>query len=641
MPLEAPTLDDRTFEDLVRELRLRIPRYTPEWTDHNESDPGITLIQLFAWLAETLLYRMNQVPERHYIKFLELLGLELEPARPALAHLTFQPAPGVRPAAVRRGTPVQSQPQGGGLPLVFETEEGLDPVPLALRDVQAYDGHAFTLLTGANDAAGIPYHPLGPTAQVGSALYLGFAGTGDEPTGEGLFPSQVRLRFFRPLAAGADVERARHDPPAVRLVWEAQSAPADSAWRPLKVFRDETLGLTQEGYVVLEGPRGIPRTAAGRLGEGEERYWIRCRLAEGHYEAGREPVVDFVRVNVVPALQLETVQDEVLGSSDGTPGQVFDLERRPVVTSSLELVLELADGEPELWERVDDFLASGPRDHHYTLLPTTGRLSFGDGRRGRIPPFGSTVVARHYRVGGGAEGNVGAHTVTSLLLEIQGVAGVTNERPAVGGRDEESVEEKKEKAPQVLRHRNRAVTVEDFAALAREVGGVADAAALPLHHPDYPEVDLPGAVTVILVPDSDERPPHPTAALLQAARQHLDRFRLVTTELYVRGPVFLPVSVHLEVAADPFAAFDAVAEDVRRALARFLDPRNQKLGADLYPTRLFELVLGVADVRQVTRLEVRSDGRTYLTEPVPVPRDGLVHGQDFDVRVVPLEERLG
>ena len=89
MPLEAqtPRLDERTAEQIFLELRERIPVYAPEWTDYNESDPGITLLQLFAWLSESMLYQMNRVPERMYLKFLHLLQLELRPAQPATAHL--------------------------------------------------------------------------------------------------------------------------------------------------------------------------------------------------------------------------------------------------------------------------------------------------------------------------------------------------------------------------------------------------------------------------------------------------------------------------------------------------------------------------------------------------------------------------
>src|SRR5258708_19420339 len=89
MPLETPKLDDRRFQDIVDEAKSRIPRYCPEWTDHNVSDPGVALIELFAWMTDLLLYRVNQVPDKLYVKFLELIGVRLEPPRAARAPVTF------------------------------------------------------------------------------------------------------------------------------------------------------------------------------------------------------------------------------------------------------------------------------------------------------------------------------------------------------------------------------------------------------------------------------------------------------------------------------------------------------------------------------------------------------------------------
>jgi predicted phage baseplate assembly protein len=87
--LPKSDLDDRTFNDLVEECLLRIPRYCPEWTNHNPGDPGITLIELFAWLTDQMLMRFNQVPRRNYVAFLELLGIRLQPPAPAWCELTF------------------------------------------------------------------------------------------------------------------------------------------------------------------------------------------------------------------------------------------------------------------------------------------------------------------------------------------------------------------------------------------------------------------------------------------------------------------------------------------------------------------------------------------------------------------------
>src|SRR5436305_9392884 len=89
MPLETPKLDDRRFQDIVDEAKSRIPRYCPEWTDHNVSDPGVALIELFAWMTDLLLYRVNQVPDKMFVKFLEMIGVRLEPPRAAHAPVTF------------------------------------------------------------------------------------------------------------------------------------------------------------------------------------------------------------------------------------------------------------------------------------------------------------------------------------------------------------------------------------------------------------------------------------------------------------------------------------------------------------------------------------------------------------------------
>ncbi|MGC1297583.1 MAG: hypothetical protein WA869_21335, partial [Alloacidobacterium sp.] len=89
MPLSAPNLDDRLFQDFVDEAKRRIPIYCPEWTDHNVSDPGIALIELFAWMTEMLIYRVNQVPDKNYVKFLELIGVKLRPPEAAQVAATF------------------------------------------------------------------------------------------------------------------------------------------------------------------------------------------------------------------------------------------------------------------------------------------------------------------------------------------------------------------------------------------------------------------------------------------------------------------------------------------------------------------------------------------------------------------------
>ena len=90
MTLQTPKLDDRKFQDIVSEARSKIPLYCPKWTDYNLSDPGITVIEMFAWMVDMLLYRLNRVPDKNYIKFMDMIGIRLEPPKPAVVDVTFR-----------------------------------------------------------------------------------------------------------------------------------------------------------------------------------------------------------------------------------------------------------------------------------------------------------------------------------------------------------------------------------------------------------------------------------------------------------------------------------------------------------------------------------------------------------------------
>ena len=87
--LEPPNLDDRTWQDLVDQAKALVPQYAPQWTDPGPSDPGMTLIELFAWLVEGMIYRLNRVPDKNYVAFLNLLGITRAPATPATTWLTY------------------------------------------------------------------------------------------------------------------------------------------------------------------------------------------------------------------------------------------------------------------------------------------------------------------------------------------------------------------------------------------------------------------------------------------------------------------------------------------------------------------------------------------------------------------------
>ncbi len=159
MPLADINLDDRTFEDLYQELVRRIPVYTPEWTDYNDSDPGVTLMQLFAWLSEIIVYRLNKVPEKNFVKFLELVGILSRRLRPAVTELQFTLAKSATSADVPAGTQVALGRTIQRTAVVFETDFDLTVTGLTLVSVQSYNGSIFTDYTAPNLTDAPPGYP--------------------------------------------------------------------------------------------------------------------------------------------------------------------------------------------------------------------------------------------------------------------------------------------------------------------------------------------------------------------------------------------------------------------------------------------------------------------------------------------------
>jgi predicted phage baseplate assembly protein len=309
---------------------------------------------------------------------------------------------------------------------------------------------------------------------------------------------------------------------------------------------------------------------------------------------------------------------------------VLKLANAPVLDGTLVLVVDEGDGE-QVWREVYDFFASGPDDTHYVLNRTTGEVRFGDGREGRIPVANpnrrANIIARQYRFGGGLGGNVGAALISSLRGAVGGVDGakIANLFSAFGGSDEESLEEAKDRVPQTLKSHERAVTAEDFELHARAAGGIARAKALPLFHPDFPGVAVPGVVSVIVVPESgdpEDPAPMPTEGTLRNVCAYLDRRRLATAELYVIAPRYREIAVTAELVCRDDADLAEVKRLALTALERYFHPltggddssldregSGWPFGGDIFYSLVLQRLM-VPGTRRVASLELTVEGET-------------------------------
>ena len=422
MRLPEIELDDRRFQDLVSEARTRISRACPEWTEHNVSDPGITLIELFAWMTEMTIYRLNRVPDKLHVALLDLLGIRLDGPSAATTSLRFRLADApTEPILIPGGdTEVGTPRTAHDEAVIFQVDEDFT-IPSARPEAYVLQRHgAQAKSVGTAEGEARPQGPdqlaFGTPPQVGDALYLGF----EDPLDRLI----IRIDVEASPARGAGVDPK--DPP---LRWEVSQG--DNEWAPATVLDDSTGGFNYgDGQIELELP---PRSAVAPLG-GHRLHWLRCRIADTTM-TGRETQIyahapEIASITAVPmgarlpATHAARIEREIIGVSDGTPGQILPLRHHPVLKLGTGETLEVQDpesGDWARWEPRDDFVGSTEFDRHFVVDLVSGEIEFGPAIRetsgrwaqyGAVPPKGAVLRVTHYRHGGGRDGNVTAESLT-------------------------------------------------------------------------------------------------------------------------------------------------------------------------------------------------------------------------------------
>lgn len=557
---------------------------------------------------------------------------------------------------------------------------------------------------------GPPFQPFSPTADVTPALYLGF---------DRSLPADLISLFF-------NVEELPEQTAGPLLKWEYHDG---KQWLGLSV-EDETANLARPGMlaaiwpgveaelsasvirangtqVQLSDARQAARFAQGSLlyitesGDGEvievasitrdtlrlktplardygratisraalprfgtPRTWIRARL-----EQAGEPLscqLHGIHTNAVWAAQIQTTENELLGSSTAQAAQVLFFRHTPVLEGEaievrelegpraavelplfreailrdglserdLRLVTDPRSGETtEVWVRWrvrDNLFFSGPSDRDVVIERTRGRLLFGDNLHGRIVPAGAdNIRAMQYRSGGGVAGNLPAGAISQLLSGVPAQS-VSNPRAAEGGADSETVESVLRRGPQAVRHRHQALSRADYEALAREASpAVAAARALPGRQPNG--LPAPGWVTLIIVPESLDAEPQPSYELRRRVKEYLlARCPASLGGLAIIGPTYLPVGVEAVIAPLSPSEAGLVGDRVRQTLAQFLHPltggpegTGWPFGRGVYLSDVAAILETIEGVDYVETINLLLDG-TPQGEVINVPDDRIV-----------------
>jgi predicted phage baseplate assembly protein len=648
MALPSPDLDDRRFQDLVNDAKRMVMRRCPEWTDHNVSDPGVTLIETFAFMTDQLLFRLNRVPDRLYLKFLDLIGLHLLAPVPAETPVTFWLAsPATAPLTIAAGTQAGTLRTETTESVTFATVVDLEIVPCSLQTV---------LARGAGDDTGFadcteelrqarPFAAFTDHPQPDDALYLGLS----EPVPR----CAVRLDF-RGRLDGVGV-----DPQWPPLRWEAWDG---RSWQECLVSADETGGLNRSGGITLHLSADHTASVVGGIRAG----WLRARVTpaeDGQPAYTMTPIVEALSAATVggtmTAVHADIIHGETLGTTEGVAGQRFTVSRTPVLHNGVPVELEVSsDTGWQQWTRVDSFADSGPDDRHFLLDGTTGTIAFGPAVRtedggirqyGFVPPAECVVRVRRYCVGGGARGNVGPGAIRTLKSSIPYVGAVENLRRARHGADGETVEQAKVRGPILLRSRSRAVTVEDFETISCEAAPeVARVRCLPAGAEGVEQ----GSVKVLVVPTAAADAGRlvlgdlvPSDDTLRRVAERLDEVRLIGTRVVVEPPMYRGITVVAQLVARPRMRPDKVQAEAIEALYRFLNPltggpegAGWPFGRAVHSGEVFGVLQKVAGVDLVEDVRLFSANpvtgeRGQPTARVEMPANSLVFSYAHQVRV--------
>jgi hypothetical protein len=629
MPITPPRLDDRSFEDLVDELLSRVQAHTPEWVPQ-AGDPGWTLLELFAWLGDTILYRANLIPERQRLAFLNLLGKKMRPARAARGLVTIKID---EPEATTAVTLAPLSAVSG--PVNFETRSEITVLPLT---GECYYKRPLTedetvemadILNGLKDfhnitgeVNGYVTTPVFSRGQTGKSVLDIIADTTDRSLWIALLAEKAdQIDDIKNAMAGTasgkphllniglmpaveitDSIEETTTPGRIPHEWEISTATVNEQEEPvysiLTRMADSTDDLIKLGvqrlqlpgdpddFGVLEGD--VRRDSNAGVGDRPPRLddpdkitriiaWLRMRPTR----AIRSMILGWVGVNAVEIDQRKTLTRRIIGKSDGSADQILQLPLRSIEPETFHLQVEETDRGYVDWKRVDDLAVTERDDLVYSLDSEAGTVRFGNGVTGKIPEPAYRIRVVTMRAGGGRTGNLApgslkeitardldGNPVNRRLKVIQNVA-------TDGGADSETLPEAEKRIPSWLRHRNRAVTEADFKALTAETPGVkiGRIEVLPRFLPQQRRKNVPGVVSVMVLPDKalKEPPnPRPDRPFIEKVYSYLNVRRPLATELYVIGVEYVPIGVSVGVTLQNGFGYDQVIRNVHHAVKDYL-----------------------------------------------------------------------
>lgn len=678
--LELEQLNGETFDELVERAVKIAERFGGQWNNFQAADPGMTLIDLFAWLKALQHEYMSVILPESQRRFLALL--DIRQCRGQGSETVAVLSGAVENITVPANT---KWPAGG---MVFENPELAAVLAAQLTEVRFQGGGQEVCCR--------------PDLFDGNRFFEVFPGLGPTPvqTPDG----RMVLCLTRPIPPGQEfslyveirrqVERnpVNEEPfrPMADVVWEVWT---DSGWERVEVLRDDTHEFLFSGLVTLRH--------GARMAQGEGGYLLRAVLRRDGYDL--PPMLTRISINAVGLRQQDTQVESrafaagqpvaltsslgrygrrrvflkdgdgwaettdftceeqpgqtllrlpephpgvlvvswaegreiVLGSGTGFSGQELPFRQDGGLCDGVELMVGTctpAGVRFQQWERVDDFYSAGPFTPCFVLDPEQDVIRFGDHERGIMPPKGvDNILLTGLRTSRGQGSNVKPGSITGI--SGPGLEGLRVEQiiPAAGGEDPERFEETAARACQVLSTGARLVTEEDYVTAVRGAPGLSIGRCRVL-------TGFAGAAdhkVTVVVQGAGRAARTPLAAYEENIRQTLNRRRLLNTRIQVVWPQPVRLVIQGQLVTVPHYRDSGAV--LRRRVEEFLAELNRTFGAVLSYGEFYCALDLLECVARVESLRIEAIGDRVVrtgTDDIVVPPNSFYELERLDLNLV-------
>lgn len=629
-------LDRTSFDEIVDRAKNRIVSFYPEWTDFNYHDPGITLIELFAWRKEIQQYELNHIGEQHRRKYLQLLGTDIKHRTAAQCFVT---------ADVTSACLIPEGCRMDAAGVTFETMETQTLPGVSVTCCLGWREEMVSFLDRDRIDLGesFRYYPFGSMAREGTCFYIGLSGP---------LPMGERVALTIQVAKQDKFPRNPAQKDTIPLAKLLFSCWDGHEYQPVELIREETFGFLLDGQIVF---RVNSRMKEHKVGE-ERGYFLRVLLQESEYEAA--PAISFLDMNTMRVQQKETVvkwmaaseaggddilfsghnlcitggvrvfaerqgfykeipvvdkewedaigrtrirlgqceeascaetlwilayseedwymDHAVLGNAHGFPNESFSLDEDQVLYEDLELLVEEADqpGVYRKWERREDFAESGQSDRHFCVDCMTGRILFGNSIHG-MAPEGQVLLISYSRVLGSG-GNVKRERIQGFRDRKWAKIKAVNRWDAGGGQDEETLDDAFARVRRELKQSRNLVTAQDYEQTVKTTPGLRVESCKALFGDAQDGKGTGNTVRIVVKPYSPERRPGLTPAFTQNILRHLEKKRLLGVRIKVLPPVYIRLEVSVEAVVHP--QYQDAENMVRLAVEKYLAELKEQFG---------------------------------------------------------------